>query len=49
MTNTIESDDAAIERLSRSAPEDWRGAVVDLAIDTTWQPAAESDVDGRAR
>lgn len=61
MTNSIEGDDAAIERLSSSPPEDWRAAVVDLALDTAkwasstatataWaQAAPASDTDGRAR
>lgn len=50
MTNTPESDDAAIDRLAASPTVDWQGAVVDVALDTAvWQPAPQSDVDGRAR
>jgi hypothetical protein len=50
MTNTPESDDAAIERLAATPTPDWRAALADLAIDTAeWQPAQQADETGRAR
>lgn len=50
MTNSIDSDDAAIERLAATPTPDWRTVLADLAIDTAeWQPAPQADEKGRAR
>lgn len=44
MTNTPESDDAAIERLASSPTADWQGAVVDVALDTAaWYGGRDFD------
>jgi hypothetical protein len=53
MTNTIDSDDATIERLRALPDDDKRVALVDVVLDTaTWQPAvgeAVANVEARSR
>ena len=49
MTNTPESDDNLLDSIRAVAMADRIDALLDAVNDTAWQPAPQSDVDGRAR
>ena len=49
MTNTPESDNDLLDSIRAVAMADRIDALLDAVNDTTWQPAEQSDADGRAR